>query len=746
MKKKITILFLSLFLFFLTGVGIALYMVYQTTTSLNSLITLHKVEIIRQELVINVQAVQANIYTTGTMFGKELDTIVNNVLQLRITAKSCGSCHHEPAVAADIDELQGLTEQYEEALSYFITSTADQTRIARLQASAADIGDAIIAKSQQMAVIANETLRRKTDLATVKVNKSKDLLIITIILAFFVAVAIAIYLIRSISRPVSELLHATRKILAGNLGYQSPYQGRDEFRELIDAFNDMSGSLQETNEKILRHMARDQTILQSCIDGFLIFAEDGHILDVNPALCTMTGYNKEELLAMKFADIEVLNPRNTPVDLLKQIRESNSLIFPVEQKTKAGHLVTVEISASFTKIEGQGNFFCFIRDITARKRMEEELQKIQKLESLGILAGGIAHDFNNLLTGILGNIDLAMRRLRSDEKVQAWLNNAIKASRRAQDLTQQLLTFAKGGAPVKQPILVAELLEDATRFILSGTKVKSTLDTPADLWLIEADKGQIAQVIHNITLNASQAMPTGGTLKIQVKNVRLNQDELPPLPSGDYVEMAFTDQGQGIDAQHLSRIFDPYFTTKPTGSGLGLTICHSIISKHHGLLKAESTLGVGTTFTIYLPAFHARGQVTASPQADSVPRGSGRVLIMDDEEHIREVAAEMLQHLGYETDQAADGKAAVRKYRQAMDSGQPYAAVLMDITIPGGMGGKDAIDELIAIDPQVKGIVSSGYSYDPFMAEPEKYGFSGVVTKPYDLGQLGRTLHRVLNS
>jgi PAS domain S-box-containing protein len=746
MKKKIFILFFALFIFFLAGVGIALYMVFQSTASLNSLITLHKVEIIRQELVINVQTVQSNLYTSGTKFGKELDAIAHNVLTLRATAKRCGSCHHEPGVAAEIKDLQELTDQYQEALSYFITSTADQERIGRLQAAAADIGDAIIAKSQQMAMMANESLRRKTTIATEKINNSKNLLIITIILAFFVAVAIAVYLVKSITRPVSELLNATRKILAGHLGYQSPYQGRDEFRELLAAFNDMSGSLKETNEKTLRHMARNQTILQSSIDGFLIFAEGGHILDANPALCTMTGYNKEELLAMKFTDIEVLNPKNTPDDILKQIRESNSLIFPVNQKTKSGHLVTVEISATYAEIEGMGNFFCFIRDITARKKMEEELQKIQKLESLGVLAGGIAHDFNNLLTGILGNIDLAMRRLNNDEKAQGWLNNAIKASRRAQDLTQQLLTFAKGGAPVKQPVRVAELLEDATRFILSGAKIKCDLQAPADLWLIEADKGQIGQVIQNITLNASQAMPDGGTLKIRTENVVISEGEIPPLPGGNYVKMAFIDQGQGIDAKHLSRIFDPYFTTKQSGTGLGLTICYSIITKHHGLLKTESTLGVGTTFTIYLPAFQAAGQDASESRETSAPRGYGRVLIMDDEEHVREIAAEMLTQLGYETDQVEDGKAALRKYRQALETGHPYAAVLMDLTIPGGMGGKETIKEMIAMDPAVKGIVSSGYSYDPIMADPEKYGFRGVVTKPYDLGQLGRTMQLLLNS
>ncbi len=746
MKRKIVILFLTLFLFFLAGVSTALYMVFQTTASLNALITLHKAEIIRQELVINVQTVQANLYTTGTIFGKELDAIVDNVLALRVTVASCTGCHHEPNISQDLHELQILTDQYQEALSYFITSSADQERIARLQASAADIGDEIIAKSQAMAGAANEALRSKTFIADAKVAKSKNLLILTILLTFLAAVVIAIYLTKSITKPVLELLNATRKIRTGNLGYQSPYQGRDEFNELIQSFNEMSASLKQNNENILRHMARNQSILQSSIDGFLIFAEDGQIIDANPALCAMTGYSKPELLAMKFTDIEVLSPINTSGNLLKQIKESNSLIFPVEQKTKTGNVLTVEISATFTEIEGMGNFFCFVRDITARRKTEEELQKVQKLESLGILAGGIAHDFNNLLTGILGNIDLAMRRLGSDEKAQGWLNNAIKASRRAQELTQQLLTFAKGGAPVKQPVQVTELVEESIRFILSGSTVRCESDIPGDIWLVEADKGQISQVVQNITLNACQAMPEGGTMKIRVENVVIGEGEMAPLPSGKYVKLSFIDQGPGIEAHHLSRIFDPYFTTKQSGTGLGLTICYSIITKHHGLLKSESTLGVGTTFTIYLPALQSREQILSDEGTDASPRGNGRILIMDDEEHIREIAADMLSHLGYETDQAQDGKEALEKYRQARDSGCPYSAVIMDLTIPGGMGGKEAVSQLLTLDPRAKAIVSSGYSYDQIMADPGKYGFAGVVSKPYDMVKMGTTLHRVINS
>ena len=745
MKKKIIIVFLALFAFFTAGVLIALQMVFQTTESLDSLITLHKVEIIRQEVVINVQAVQANLYTTGTLFGKELDVIVSNVLTLDRSVIKCSGCHHQPEVAADIRELQELTDQYQEALSYFITSTADRTRVERLQAVAADIGEVIIRKSQDMAQAANETLLRKTRAASAEVRRSKNILMVTLLAALMVAIAVAVYLIRSITRPVAALLDATRKIKSGNLGYRSSYQGHDEFKELISSFNEMSGALQENNEKILGHMARNQAILQTSTDGFLLFDENGRILDVNPAICTMTGYAKDELLTMFFSDIEMFNPENTTGDILEQIKEANSMIFQVEQKNKKGQPITVEISATYTGMDGTGNFFCFIRNITNRQKMEEEILKVQKLESLGVLAGGIAHDFNNLLTGILGNIDLAIRKIDPGGKTYRWLKNAISASQRAQGLTQQLLTFSRGGAPVKQAVQIAELVDDAARFILSGSNVRCEIDIPDHIRPIEADKGQIGQVIQNIILNANQAMPSGGVLRINGENILLGDTEMPPLVGGEYIIISFADQGGGIEKQHLKKIFDPYFTTKQTGSGLGLTICHSIISKHLGLLKADSTPGVGTTFSIYLPAMaEERCRPAPDQPGQALLDGTGRVLVMDDEEHVLEVIREMLKKLGYEAVLARDGAEAVALYEEAMGSDQPFTAVIMDLTIPGGMGGKETIGKILALDPQVKAIVSSGYSFDPIMADHRRYGFMGMVVKPYDVSQLGKALNEVI--
>jgi PAS domain S-box-containing protein len=745
MKKIIITSFLMVFILFFSGILITLYIINKTTSNLDALLTLHKVEIIRQELVITVQEVQSNLYTTGTMFGKELDSIVDNVLKLRERVQTCSDCHHNPPIDQGIEELQQLTEQYKEALSYFMTSTADPKRIARLQVVAAEIGDTIISKSQEMAITANENLRRKTVVALDKVQKSKKILAGTLVFSLFVVILITFFLVRSITRPVSELLTATRKIRQGDLGYTSSYRGKDEFGELIDSFNEMSEILGENNKKILTHMARNQTILQASTDGFVLLGEDGLIIDVNPALCRMAGYGKEELLSMNIHDIEVLEMQDSDESFLKGIKNAGSLMFQADQKRKAGGFVPVEISATYTVMEGRGHYFCFIRDISDRKKMAEELLKAQKLESLGVLAGGIAHDFNNLLTGIMGYIDLAQKSVAPGDRVQGWLESARKASSRAQSLTQQLLTFSKGGEPVKQLVQVKGLLEESTRFVLSGSNVRCEYHLPDNLWLVDADKGQLGQVFQNITLNGAQAMHEGGTITVSAENCIVDEGSVLSLPGGAYVKVVFGDEGVGIAPEDLERIFDPYFSSKHTGSGLGLTICHSIISKHDGLIAVESEPGAGSRFIVYLPAVR-EGAEEEIRERVSEKRGTGRVLVMDDEEHIRGIVGEMLSYLGYSPDFAEEGAAALEMYTEAKEAGSPYAAVIMDLTIPGGMGGREAVEKLLQFDPEARVIVSSGYSNDPVMAEYAKYGFRGVVSKPFDTEQLSSVLHQIINT
>jgi len=398
--------------------------------------------------------------------------------------------------------------------------------------------------------------------------------------------------------------------------------------------------------------------------------------------------------------------------------------------------VATDISFALRNIELQAEY----------ELREEERLKIAKLESVGVLAGGIAHDFNNILTGIMGNISLARRGLESGEiaKASNRLVEAEKASLRAKDLTQQLLTFSSGGTPIKITTSIIGILEDSISLALRGSDVRCELSLPDDVWPVEADEGQIGQVISNLVLNADQAMPEGGTLNIGVRNTIIGKRTTLPLARGNYVQITIEDHGVGIPEEHLLRIFDPYFTTKQKGSGLGLSTVHSIIKKHGGHITIESKLGVGTTLQVYLPASMEPIPAVEEVAAEACVAGAGRVLVMDDEEVVRDLLRSELTGIGYEVELASVGAETIKKYANAKETGQPFAAVILDLTVPGGMGGKETIKKLLEIDPDVKAIVSSGYSTDPIMTDFVKYGFKGVVVKPYRTSELEQVLHKVI--
>ena len=385
-----------------------------------------------------------------------------------------------------------------------------------------------------------------------------------------------------------------------------------------------------------------------------------------------------------------------------------------------------------------------VLDITERKKLEEELLRTEKLESLSVLAGGIAHDFNNFLCAILSHLSIASRTLRIDSQARDVLAKAEKASRRAQALTQQLMTFAKGGVPLRRTISIPQVVQDAASFSLTGSRVEGRIDIPDDLWAVHCDEGLISQAISNIVLNAVQATPGSGYISVRARNVHLGQDSPYPLPAGDFIEIAVADQGVGIPDQNLPRLFDPFFTTKQGGTGLGLPSAHSIIRKHEGHISVETRHGQGTTFRVLLPA--SSEPVLPLPQPDTEPLpGSGRILVMDDDRMLCVAIEMMLESLGYEAEFAADGQEAIDLYVAAMSSGRPFDAVLMDLTVNGGMGGHEAGREIAKVDSQARLIISSGYSDDPIMANYRDYGFSAVIPKPFEITGLSRVLHQVIH-
>jgi len=388
-----------------------------------------------------------------------------------------------------------------------------------------------------------------------------------------------------------------------------------------------------------------------------------------------------------------------------------------------------------------------LRDISDLARIELERAKAVRLESLGVLAGGLAHDFNNSLMGVVGNLSLAQSMISPDDTaLRARLTSASAACARARGVTNQLLTFAKGGAPVKTTTSVRELVTECTRFALSGSPVAPRFDISPDLWEAEVDTVQVGQVVQNLVLNGVQAMPKGGIMEVSIKNVELDAATIPPqtaMAPGKYVSLVVQDSGTGIPADVLGRIFDPYFTTKEKGSGLGLAISYSIIRAHNGGITVESEPGVGSRFTVYLPASATRVEIDR-PLSEEIPSGfHGRVLIMDDEEMVAEVAQEMLESIGYTATLTASGHEAIHAFKAADESGEPFDAVILDLTVPGGMGGGEAVGHIKQIRGDVPVLVMSGYADDSVLARYREYGFDGVLPKPFMIPDLRRVLHEV---
>jgi PAS domain S-box-containing protein len=566
-------------------------------------------------------------------------------------------------------------------------------------------------------------------------------------------------------------------------------------------------------------------IFKAAVDGMCVISKELEILRVNETFCTLFGLGRDEVTGKNCSEVfpqDLCRTISCPVDVV--LKGEERFESDVEIDHKDGHKVSCILSAiPFRSPNGEligivENF----KDITERKRMEDELQRAQRLESLGVLAGGIAHDFNNILGSIIGSFSLLKLHARAGDRFFDWLTKAEKAAFRARDLTQQLLTFSKGGrAPAKKTISISELLEETVSFSSRGSKVKCEFAMPDNLWPVEADVGQISQVINNLTINAIEAMPRGGTISIHAENVVIDggggrgrvsegsgvraievrdegigtsrasgegsgagcgagsasgegsgvgcgtsrtsgegsgaADERGgashlvsraraglPMEEGRYVKVSIQDQGIGIPRENLQRVFDPYFTTKQTGTGLGLANSYSIIKKHGGYITAESEVGVGTTFHIYLPASEQELFAVKEIVEEGFLPGQGKILFMDDQQTIRDMVGEMLMDLGYEVEFAREGSEAIEFYEQAQKSGQAFDAVILDLTVPGGMGGQEAIQRLREIDPAIKAIVSSGYSNDQIMTEYQEHGFCGAIAKPYEIKELARVLSKTL--
>jgi two-component system cell cycle sensor histidine kinase/response regulator CckA len=780
MKKKIIFSLLILFLLFSLGVVSSTVYIQNTTAALERLIKLHQIEGLRQNLLLSIQTVQSELYTVGTPLGHKIDMIIDNVSRLDENAAKCTGCHHEPELDGRLKEVQKHIRDYQDSLSYYITATANRESIDRLKLNASEIGNTLLTETEKMSLDASSKLAVMTNKALERARIVRTILLITIFLTLIFSLLTAFRLTKSITDPISVLVNATRAIASGNLDYSVSYHDKTEFGELANNFNIMSVALKEGYTKLEEDVAKrkkaeealrstnaelEQEIVQrrsaeealkeserrfrETLEGANLIALqldlEGRIIFVNDYFAHLTNWNLDDIAGHNWFDLFV--PEDAR-DAMLQLHHQNTLGKIVgenvsEIMAKHGSRLLIAWTNS-GMMDADGNVIGLTSlgmDITERQQIEEQILKNQKLEAVGTLAGGIAHDFNNLLQGIFGFI--AMAKLNSDKhgKAHDFLDQAEASLSIATNLTNQLLTFAKGGKPVKKILSIETVIKNAVRLGLSGSRSVHSILFDDHLWHVEADAGQIGQVIQNIVINADDAMPQGGTITLSARNV---MHTMPNSPETKFVEIIIEDTGGGITEDHLKKIFDPYFTTKQTGTGLGLATAYSIIKNHGGMIEVESAPGKGAKFKIYLPAATS-GEIPEESAAQTAEsRVKGNILVMDDEEVVLQVSCEMLKALGHDIELAKDGEEAIAKYQAAMNNGKTIDMVILDLTIRGGMGGAETNKRLHEIDPHVKTIISSGYSDDTTIAHYKELGFQGYLKKPYRLADLKDMLTSLL--
>jgi len=500
-------------------------------------------------------------------------------------------------------------------------------------------------------------------------------------------------------------------------------------------------------ENLLKEKDFSNILIESLPGIFCLFDIDGKILRWNKYGENVIGYTADEISVSNPLDFIVEQDRELVNKTIKDTFDKGYSSVESTLVTKRGEKIPFYFTGIRVMIDNVPCILSIAIDISERKKIEYELEKLRRLESIGILASGVAHDFNNLLTGILGNISLVKQYLDSEDMIFKRLSTAERSCLEAREITSRLITFSKGGEPVKKVTRVQQLLKEAHCPLIKDTNITFEYNLPDNLYPVEIDEGQIRNVIINILTNAAEAMPEGGKIDISAANLEITEKDNLPIKEGSYVKVSIRDRGRGIQVEEISRIFDPYFSTKERGvkkgMGLGLTICHSIIRKHEGFITVESMPGAGTTFHLYLPAsLKKKTETEVTGEMETIRKK--RILIMDDDEIVRDITGDMLMHCGYYIESSKDGNEAIALYIKAKERGEPFDAVILDLVVPNGMGGDIAIKRLHDIDHGVKGIALSGYSKDLIMTHYMDYGFTAALSKPYNIQLLNGTLERVL--
>jgi len=538
---------------------------------------------------------------------------------------------------------------------------------------------------------------------------------------------------RKKGRPFAKPVDPTRELLQELESYQAELEIQNE--ELLMSQEELSCSREEFKD-----------LYDSAPVGFMSLTLEGVVVKANQKAAKMLGIPGRELVGRRLTDFILPDDQDKCLLCKRKLLGGPKPASCELRLLRGKQPVWADIHCSVVPCADRkaSQWRLAMADADARKQSEEMSIRAQKLESLGVLAGGIAHDFNNLLTCIIGNIHLARQELKPGSNLDELLNESEEACDTAKGLARQLLTFSHGGAPVLECAELPSLLRKAAALALTGSRQKCVFWIPDKLRFVRLDRNQFCQVITNLVINAQQAMADRGTVSVEAADVELSQGELPPLPPGPYVRIKVKDSGPGIAPEHLTRLFDPYFSTKEAGHGLGLAVSRSIVIRHGGQITARTLAGQGTTFEIHLPAA-PKGDIPEETPPPKVLRGTGRILVMDDEPAVARVLSRILIGLGYDPETAPDGESALAAYANARAAKKPFVLSILDLTVAGGMGGQEMMKHLLELDPEAKAVVSSGYSEDPVMADCAAFGFAGALPKPYIHEEVSAVLDRLLN-
>jgi PAS domain S-box-containing protein len=511
--------------------------------------------------------------------------------------------------------------------------------------------------------------------------------------------------------------------------------------KLQQEVNEYKNKEQIFKERELHYSA----ILKAMFDTSCEVDSTGKYITVSSNKEKLTGFKPDEMIGKYFYEFVHPDDISKAVNAFKMGLTDSKTVVELCYRHKDGHYFWFESTGQkYETANGEIRAIIVAKDITDRKKLEEETIKSSKLESLGMLAGGIAHDFNNILMGIAGNVMLAKIKVSSEEKIFNMLTRIENIVEKAKKITAKLLTFSGGGMYIKKIIFVNELIKDIASISLVGSNINCCLELDEESLITEADEGQFLQVITNLIANAKESMPNGGEIKIKTEKINISKISSLLLFPGDYIKISVTDSGNGISMENIDKIFDPYFTTKIKSNGLGLTIAHSIIKKHNGLIAVESEVSQGSTFYVYIPLKKIVSEIATDTSNKIIEKlKNKKILIMDDDDMVIIPISEMLCDLGYEVLQANNGEKAIEIYQKAINEGKKIDVTILDLIIQGGLNGYDTLKSLLKINPHIKAIVSSGYSDTPIISDYKHYGFIGALVKPYKKEEIINILENI---